>query len=125
MHLRTYIFSSIPTSLALDPADRAFYAGLEDGGVRSVDFFNPTGGTEDTTTHQLFMHEFRDVPITLPEKKWFSPGVDGAVTALGVVYEGNYVVSGNASGDVCVWDVATGHMFRSLAKFKGRFPEPG
>lgn len=87
-----------------------------------MDFFNPTGGVEDTTTHQLYAEEFRDVPITLPEKRWFASGVEGAVTVLGVVYEGNYVVSGNENGDVCVWDVATGHMFRSLAKFKGESP---
>ncbi|RPA94730.1 WD40 repeat-like protein [Choiromyces venosus 120613-1] len=117
-HLRTYIFSSIPTCLAIDPVDRVFYAGLEDGGIQSVDFFNPTDGVEDTTSNQLFAGEFRDMPITLPEKRWFASGIGGVITTLGVVFEGNYVVSGNENGDVCVWDVATGHMFRSLVKFK-------
>lgn len=118
-HLRTYMFSSIPTCLAIDPVDRAFYAGLEDGGIQCVDFFNPTEGADDTASNQLFAKEFRDIPVTLPEKRWFASGIEGVITALGVVFEGNYVVSGNENGDVCVWDVATGHMFRNLVKFKG------
>ncbi|KAG0124809.1 WD40-repeat-containing domain protein [Tuber indicum] len=117
-HLRTYIFSSVPTCLAIDPADRAFYAGLEDGGIQCVDFFNPADGVDDTASNQLFTREFRDVPVALPEKRWFASGIDSVITALGVVFEGNYVVSGNENGDVCVWDVATGHMFRSLVKLK-------
>ncbi|CUS13348.1 unnamed protein product [Tuber aestivum] len=117
-HLRTYIFSSIPTCLATDPVDRAFYAGLEDGGIQCVDFFNPTGGVDDTASNPLFTTGFRDIPVTLPEKRWIASGTGGIITALDVVFEGNYVVSGNENGDVCVWDVATGHMFRSLVKFK-------
>ncbi|PWW76795.1 WD40 repeat-like protein [Tuber magnatum] len=119
-HLRTYIFSSIPTCLAIDPVDRVFYAGLEDGGIQCVDFFNPTGGVDDTASNQLFATEFREIPVTLPGNRWFASGIEGGITALDVVFEGNYVVSGNENGDVCVWDVATGHMFRSLIKFKAR-----
>lgn len=123
-HLRTYMFSSIPTCLAIDPADRAFYAGLEDGGIQCVDFFNPTDGADDTASNQLFTREFRDIPVILPEKRWFASGIEGVITALGVAFEGNYVVSGNENGDVCVWDVATGHMFRNLVKFKGTTQTP-
>lgn len=38
---------------------------------------------------------------------------------MGVVYEGNYLITGNEKGDVNIWDIATGHVFRTLTQFKG------
>lgn len=118
--MRTFIFSSVPTALALDPADRAFYAGLEDGTVQSVDFYNAAGSEEvNSISHPLFSEQFRDVPITLPANRWLATNHESPINSMGVVYEGNYLVTGNEKGDVNIWDIATGHVFRTLTQFKG------
>lgn len=48
-----------------------------------------------------------------------SAGHDSPVVAIAVMYEGNFVVTGNESGEVCVWDVATGSLFRRVVSLKG------
>ncbi|KAH0612568.1 uncharacterized protein H6S33_008948 [Morchella sextelata] len=119
-HLRTYILSSVPTALALDPVDRAFYAGLEDGTVQSVSFHSNAGSDEtmDTSSNQLFSEQFRHVPVTLSGNRWHATDHESPITSMGVVYEGNYLVTGTEKGTVSIWDIATGHVFRTLAQFK-------
>ncbi|KAL7268796.1 Pre-rRNA-processing protein ipi3 [Rhizina undulata] len=119
-HLRTYVFSAVPTSLALDPVDRAFYAGFEDGTVQCVDFHKPTSrdGSQPSSENQLFAEEYRDIPVTLSSNRWYASGHESPILCMGVGYEGNYLVTGSEKGDVCIWDIATGHLFRNLAQLK-------
>ena len=114
--------------LALDPADRAFYVGFEDGTLQCIDFHGDSlpQPSNNSVSHKLFAEEGRNVPITIGDgargRKWVSSGHDSAVTSIAVIYEGNFVVSGNEKGDVCVWDVATGSLFRRIVQMKGTFP---
>lgn len=132
--LRRFLFPLSPLCLALDPADRAFYAGFEDGSIHCVDFYkdslpqsfseslhNPTQPT-CTAEHKLFSPQARNVPVFLSDARdvriWVSAGHDSPVTAIAVMYEGNFVVSGNARGDVNVWDVTTGSLYRKVVALK-------
>lgn len=54
-------------------------------------------------------------------RKWVSAGHDSPVTAIAVLYEGNFVVTGNEQGEVCVWDVATGNLYRRVVGLKGMY----
>lgn len=116
-HLRTYIFPLSPLVLALDPVDRSFYTGFEDGTIQCVDFYN--NQRESNTTHQLYADRYRDVPLTITGARWNAAGYASPILSMGVVYDGSYLVTGNESGDVSIWDIATGHLFRSLAQMKG------
>lgn len=111
-HLRTYIPLSPPTSLALDPADRAVYIGAVDGSLSTIDIHNPL---QPQTA--VYAREFRDVPITLPaEARWGDVGAE--VRTMAVSYEGNMVVTGDSQGVVKLWDVATGRLWKVLAEMK-------
>lgn len=89
-----------------------------------MDFYNHAGSEDaNPITHQLFSEQFRDVPITLPANRWLATNHESPINSMGVVYEGNYLITGNEKGDVNIWDIATGHVFRTLTQFKGT-PKP-
>ena len=115
--LRTFVLAGggVPLCLALDPAERAVYVGLEAGGIVPIELLGSTAP------------EAPEVPVIVDAaaEAWREPGPsadDGgacAVLALGVGYEGNMVVCGNARGEVAVWDVATGALFRTPCQLGG------
>lgn len=57
--------------------------------------------------------------MTLPANRWHATNHESPITSMGVVYEGNYLVTGTEQGNVSIWDIATGHVFRTLTQFKG------
>jgi len=118
-HLRTYMVGGVPLCLALDPVERAVYVGLEEGGIQSVEFH----GTQNRSGHEMYDGEFRDMPVPVSSEVWGGDDTaEGrAVLSLAVSYEGNLVVSGNERGEVRVWDVATGGLFKNLCQMKGSF----
>ncbi|KAF3930190.1 hypothetical protein ABW20_dc0101337 [Dactylellina cionopaga] len=146
--LRSFSLTGIPTALALDPADRGFYVGFGDGSIqqvefarvgnRAVDFGGNTGTSPPQQQQQqqqdtaqgsdldrsydspLYRADEKHIPIAASSSggRWTAEGQESAVTAMDVVFEGNYLVAGTESGAVNVWDVATGHLFRALAPYK-------
>ncbi|KAK6353363.1 Pre-rRNA-processing protein ipi3 [Orbilia brochopaga] len=135
--LRSVSVSGTPLSLALDPADRAFYVGLGDGGIQQVEFARVanrsvhigTAGVGMVATSSdadrsydspLFRADERHVPIAAAGagNKWSAEGQNSPITTIDVVFEGNYLVTGTESGAVNLWDVATGHLFRTLSTYK-------
>ncbi|RVD90132.1 uncharacterized protein DFL_001108 [Arthrobotrys flagrans] len=134
--LRTFSLSAVPTCLALDPVDRGFYVGFSDGSIQQVEFSkvgnrtvelgngtttspgeNSGGDGERSYDSPLYRADERHIPIAT-NGRWSAEGHDSAVTALGVVFQGNYLVAGTESGSVNIWDAATGQLFRTLATYK-------
>ena len=111
--LRTVLLSHSPTCLALDPCDRAFYAGHEDGSIQLFDFY----GKSAPVTHPLHDERLRArAAQASPSQLWGLPSLDlGSTLCLAVVYEGNYVISGHQGGKVCQWDVSSGKFVKELA----------
>ncbi|KAF3941332.1 hypothetical protein ABW19_dt0203177 [Dactylella cylindrospora] len=134
--LRTFTLGAIPTSLALDPADRAFYVGLGDGGIQQIEFAKVGNRTVDVGLNgasdqnngdadrsydsPLYRSDEKHIPISASSSgsRWTAEGQDSPVTAMDVLFEGNYLIAGTETGSVNVWDVATGHLFRTLATYK-------
>ncbi|KAH0565608.1 hypothetical protein GP486_000996 [Trichoglossum hirsutum] len=132
--LRTFLLASSPISLTLDPCDRAFYAGFEDGSIQFVDLFKSFSSspgplnqhaTDDGRGHPgpllplnpLHIPQLQNTPVTLSSsaERWTSIGHElGPVLCLGVLYEGNYVLSGHQSGKVIMWDAAKGRVWREI-----------
>lgn len=116
--LRTFLLPAVPTSLAVDPADRAFYVSYEDGGVQRVDLLSATGKADGIQNGSDAL-----TPVQ-PKSKVMSPpdATTGAVLSLGLSFDGTAVLAGHQSGTILGWDIATGHMKSFLPQ--GPLPGP-
>ncbi|KAI9703241.1 MAG: Pre-rRNA-processing protein ipi3 [Candelina mexicana] len=111
--LRTYLLGSAPAvSLALDPADRAFYAGFEDGSIQIFEFFNIS-----ELANSLYDPEQSSVPVdSLPLNRWTAQGQNlGTALCLSVNYDGTKLFSGHESGKLISWDIAKGRFSAEIA----------
>ncbi|PYI07102.1 WD40 repeat-like protein [Aspergillus sclerotiicarbonarius CBS 121057] len=100
--LRTFLLPSSAISLALDPADRAFYVGYEDGSIQSIDFYK-----NQSIQHPLHDPSLQSTPSQPPaEDRWAPPSTDcGAAHALTLSYDGMTLLSGHQNGKVLSWAV--------------------
>lgn len=114
--LHTFLLSSPALCLALDPADRACYAGYEDGSIQFVDFYKSTGVTQMIRDPAL-----QDTP-TQPayDERWRSPGKDEAQAALCLQtsYDGTMLLSGHRSGKIETWDIGSGRYGTTLSEYE-------
>ncbi|KAL1583971.1 hypothetical protein WHR41_07348 [Cladosporium halotolerans] len=116
--LRTFLLPSVPTSLALDSADRALYVGYENGGVQRIDLLSAGGTTEgiQNATDAL-------TPVQAKTKVWSPPdATTGAVLSLDLSFDGTAVLAGHQSGTIIGWDIGSGHMKSFLPQ--GPLPGP-
>ncbi|PWY82228.1 ribosomal assembly complex component Ipi3 [Aspergillus heteromorphus CBS 117.55] len=100
--LRTFLLPSNAISIALDPADRAFYVGYQDGSIQSIDFYK-----SQSIQHPLHDPSLQSTPSQPPaEDRWLPPTADcGAAHALTLSYDGMTLLSGHQNGKVLSWNV--------------------
>lgn len=128
VQLRTFLLPSIPLGLVLDAADRAFYAGYDDGSVQLVDFYSlDTLGSINTPS---------SVPVQPPESSRWAPRSGGVVDSeeatlagkssesaaaqcLTLSHDATTLLSGHANGSIQAWDVATGAFKGTAANYPG------
>ena len=112
--LHTFLLPSSPLCLALDPADRAIYAGYEDGSIQLMNFYNSAELTQ--TLHDPTLHSAPTQPPT--SARWSLPdGPKAASLCVQVNYDGTSVLSGSQDGKINTWDVGIGEFGRTLADF--------
>ncbi|KAI9745238.1 MAG: Pre-rRNA-processing protein ipi3 [Claussenomyces sp. TS43310] len=99
--LRTFLLPATPLCLSLDPCDRAFYVGSEDGSIRTIDLFEPM-----STINSLYDSKLQTTPIqVISEPLSGAPSDIGSASCLGVSYDGTSLLSGHGSGKIIQWDV--------------------
>ncbi|KAE8352130.1 WD40-repeat-containing domain protein [Aspergillus coremiiformis] len=100
--LRTFLMPSSAVSLALDPVDRAFYVGYEDGSVQSVELYKA-----QSIQHPLHDLSLQSTPAQpSAEDKWSPPSADcGPAHSLSLSYDGMTLLSGHQNGKVLSWNV--------------------
>ncbi|OJJ78260.1 hypothetical protein ASPBRDRAFT_142802 [Aspergillus brasiliensis CBS 101740] len=100
--LRTFLLPANAKSLTLDPADRAFYVGYEDGSIQSIDFYK-----NQSIQNPLYDPSLQSTPSQPPaEDRWAPPSADcGAAHALTLCYDGMTLLSGHQNGKVLSWTV--------------------
>jgi pre-rRNA-processing protein IPI3 len=99
--LRTFLLQSNPRCLTIDPCDRAFYVGFEDGSIQPIELFQPT-----TVVNSLYDTNLQATPIQVAPLVFSgAPSDIGAVDCLGLNYDGTILLSGHASGKIIKWDV--------------------
>ncbi|KAI9718012.1 MAG: Pre-rRNA-processing protein ipi3 [Chrysothrix sp. TS-e1954] len=117
--LRRFLLPSIPLCLALDPADRAVYAGNEDGSLQFVDFYTGSSQTAIASTHDT---SFASTPVQPPaSSRWKRPsGSDqDAALSLALCFDGTKILSGHQSGKIVAWDVSNATIAGNLAEHTG------
>ena len=112
--LRTFLLSSHPLCLALDPADRAVYAGYEDGSVQLLEFYCQGGSIQPLHSPAL---QFTPTQPP-PSDTWPIPHHSASqVICLQVSYDGTSLLSGHQDGKINIWNVAIGRYDKQLADF--------
>lgn len=108
--LRTFLLAASPRCLALDPADRAFYVGYEDGSIHFVDFYrqadslNPLFGDSSSSSSTA-----TDIPASA---RWWPPkgesNSSSPILCLDLSFDATMLISGQENGKIWTWDIAKG-----------------
>lgn len=112
--LRTFLLPLSATSVALDPVDRAFYVGYEDGSVQSVDLYRG-----NSIQHPLYDPAVQSTPAQVStEDRWLPPSAEsGSTNTLSLTYDGTILLSGHANGKLLSWNVARRKYISSIADY--------
>jgi pre-rRNA-processing protein IPI3 len=97
--LRTFLLPSTPLCVALDPCNRAVYAGFEDGSLQMIEFFQAS-----STLNPLFDPNLQTTPVQITQAPWTAPTEPGSVHCVGLSYDGTFILSGHTSGKISQWD---------------------
>ncbi|KAK8185045.1 WD40-repeat-containing domain protein [Phyllosticta capitalensis] len=119
--LATYLLGDTPLALALDPADRGFFATYEDGSLQYVDFYaSPDNDAPLGATDTLRDPETSYTPITPPSSSRRSPGLDlGAGLSITLSWDGTAVLTGHSSGRVVRWSASGSSSAQGIATLPG------
>lgn len=112
--LHTYLLASNPLCLALDPADRAAYIGLEDGSIQILDFYK-----KPSLIHSLYDPDQQSTPTQpSPSDRWPLPESSSSPTlCVQVSYDGTAFISGHENGKIQTWSIAKRKYNIQLADF--------
>ena len=117
--LRTYLLPEIPTTMTLDPADRALYIAYIDGSLQTIDFFDEMQRTtpidvlrDSSTSHRPIQ------PLTRTRFNVESQQL-GEALSLSLSWDGTTLISGHLSGKIASWDVAKRNYLSTMANLPG------
>ena len=99
--LKTFLLPTTPLCLALDPADRAVYAGYEDGSIQLIDFYR-----SPIVLDEMHDNSQQSVPMQPPPTDRLPPPQDSsAALSIQVSYDGTSILSGHQNGQIYPWNV--------------------
>jgi pre-rRNA-processing protein IPI3 len=115
---RAVLLPSTPLCFAVDPADRAIYAGSDDGNIHCIDLFRTKSNSATHATDSVH-NANQGSAIHLDSKdSWSAASADiGPVQCISLSYDGTTLISGHGSGRILSWDVAKGRVQKSIADF--------
>ncbi|KAI4258902.1 MAG: hypothetical protein LQ352_001015 [Teloschistes flavicans] len=111
--LHTYLLSFNPLCLTLDPADRAAYAGYEDGSIQILDFYKQ----QSSLVHPHYDADYQSTPTQPPDSdRWSSSEIASSpVHCLQLNYDGTILLTSHENGKVHTWNIAKGKYNNQLA----------
>ncbi|VVT58758.1 uncharacterized protein SAPINGB_P006369 [Magnusiomyces paraingens] len=113
----TLVFPAKVTSLAVDPADRAVYAGLASGSIYSVSLYTPSASILFKNASNVLTIDDSTASFAAPV--WASPVQGTAVTALALSFDATVLAAGTADGVVTIIDLPTQTVSRTLPRHSG------
>lgn len=109
--LRTFLLPSTPLCLAVDPCDRAFYVGFENGSIQPIELFQPTA-----IINSLYDRNLQPTPVQVSLNPLSgAPPETGTVQCLDLSYDGTVLLSGHESGKIIKWDAGPRKFSSELA----------
>ncbi|KAL9063126.1 MAG: hypothetical protein Q9157_008403 [Trypethelium eluteriae] len=115
--LRTILLPSTPLCLALDPADRCFYTGFDDGSVQLLRFYNDSGAPA-INIHDP--HQAQNATKPQEKDRWAAVGQDlGTTLSMDLSYDGTKLLTGHEKGKVICWDIGAGSFQSTLCDLHG------
>ena len=110
--MHTFLLPTSPLCLALDPADRAVYAGYEDGSVQFLDFYAQGG-----LNQQLYDPVAKVTPShPPPAARWPAQHQPGSkILCIQVNHDGTSLISGHEDGKIHAWDAGRGRYGKLMA----------
>ena len=105
--LKTILLPHSPLSMTIDPANRAIFAGYENGRISRLDLLGAVTSSagfslEDSSGSMLQVK---------PETTWSAGSEDlGTAQCLSLSYDGTILLSGHNSGKIMAWDVGRGRV---------------
>jgi pre-rRNA-processing protein IPI3 len=110
--LRTFLLLGVASSVALDPADRAFYLGYEDGTVQQIDLYQTINGGLDAVQNGNGAAN----PIQpKASSRWKLQDTSlGAVLCMTLAFDGTTLITGHDSGALLSWDTNRGSYLSTL-----------
>lgn len=122
--LQQIVLPASPRCIALDPADRGVYVGLESGGIQMIDFFRKSGSRPNARTKPDISHPVLDSSqqassqLAPGDLLWSSPTPEASpVSSVALSYDSSQLLSGHDSGALHLWDCARGQLLRKLTTF--------
>lgn len=116
----THVLPEKITALALDPAERAVYAGLANGDILLINRYKvnpatgvvegPRGNNEKIT---LTFEDNSDIALSRSDSD-----VKSSVTCLAISFDGTILAAGYSDGQVYTWDITTKQVLRKLPAHK-------
>lgn len=99
--LHTFLLPEVPTCLAIDPADRGFFAGLPDGSVQFINFHKA-----GSSIHLLYDQNQSNTPTQAAESdRWQLYTPIGRALSVATSYDGADLLTGHENGKVFSWTV--------------------
>ncbi len=106
------VFSNAITCMQVDPAERGIFVGCQDGWIRCFYPFGPQGIQSAALNGQI---EQTDDQLRL------GPTDDNsAVTQLTLSFDGSLLISGDATGQVKIWNISARKVNKLIKKFQGK-----
>jgi pre-rRNA-processing protein IPI3 len=114
--LRTILLPSTPLCFAVDPADRAIYAGNADGNIHCIDLFRTKSNSATNATDSVH-NAIQGGALPLDSTDgWSAASADiGSAQCISLSYDGTMLISGHGSGRILSWDVSKGRVQKSIA----------
>lgn len=106
--LQTYLLPSTPLCFSVDIADRAVFAGYEDGTIQTIDLYKQS--TRDTGESLYNGNSRAAVQFTEKECWPASTTASDPTNCMTLSYDGTMLISGHKSGKVMSWDVTKGRL---------------
>jgi pre-rRNA-processing protein IPI3 len=110
--LRTFLLPGVASSIVLDPADRAFYLGYEDGTVQQIDLYQTTNdGLDAVQNGNGAANPIQ--PKASTRWKLQDTSLDG-ILSMTLSFDGTILITGHESGALLSWDTNRGSYLSTL-----------